>query len=186
MTPSELEAIREREAKATKGPWVLGRNFPNYLRGDRTRCVPTIETQAMKYGNSIIIEECHRPIGELHNFEFIAHARSDIPLLLTALDEAQKKNANLTTSLVDQQNELGRLPTPIFAAVGIASTHKMLLKLLVDQAINLTARITRLEAALQKIAKPALGGKIQQWIAQAALDGKDISATDKGEEENNK
>jgi len=34
------------------------------------------------------------------------------------------------------------------------------------------ARIKELEAALKKIAKPALGGKQQQWIAQEALKGK--------------
>lgn len=36
--------------------------------------------------------------------------------------------------------------------------------------------ITRYEAALQRIAKPALGGKQQQWIAQASLrEAEDVS-----------
>jgi hypothetical protein len=32
--------------------------------------------------------------------------------------------------------------------------------------LNLAGRLARAEAALRKIAKPALGGKEQQWIAQ--------------------
>jgi hypothetical protein len=41
-----------------------------------------------------------------------------------------------------------------------------------DVVTKAVARIEELEAALRKIAKPALGGKLQQSIARDALEGK--------------
>lgn len=39
-----------------------------------------------------------------------------------------------------------------------------------DEVAGYKARVEKLREALEKIAKPALGGKLQQYIAQAALE----------------
>ena len=73
LTPAELAAIAEREAKATKGPWKRDPyNFPNM--------------QVIAHGNEVV--SCHRAHNRqaservVPNHEFIAHARTDIPALL--------------------------------------------------------------------------------------------------------
>lgn len=74
LTPEKLEEIKKREAAAMPGPWRWtqeeGHGANNFLRCDG----------------------CHVPIAEhmsgFPNCEFIAHARTDIPDLLSALAAA--------------------------------------------------------------------------------------------------
>jgi predicted amidohydrolase YtcJ len=62
MTAEQLQAIRERADKATPGPWDIILNGHN-IKVERTPA----------------------------NIDFIAHARTDIPALLAALDAANAR-----------------------------------------------------------------------------------------------
>lgn len=81
LTAPQRREIREREQKATKGPWeVLGAKiFPTHKNNYVASCTP---------GNhhSIIMVE--------NNASFIAHSRTDVPTLLNDLDEAMEAVRN--------------------------------------------------------------------------------------------
>lgn len=84
-----LAAIRERERKATKGPWKL--------RG-RDPLVETAEVAAEGYVGArlpSVIASLYMSVGkherEVANADFIAHARTDVPLLLAAIEAVLKK-----------------------------------------------------------------------------------------------
>jgi hypothetical protein len=85
MTPEELQAIRDRVAKASPGPWTTeqgeysGRNWPLGLSG--------------QYGNdvTVFLTTDHVHASEMYgdaatDGDFIAHARTDIPALLAEID----------------------------------------------------------------------------------------------------
>src|ERR1700761_705300 len=96
MTPDRLKEIRERADKATKGQWELrvhpgaeanpdlyGRNFHVSARTPENHpyfeCTPKIE----------ILSDEDYPTKRDDAY-FVAHARQDIPDLLSALDEARE------------------------------------------------------------------------------------------------
>lgn len=84
---SKLAEIKERESKATEGPWTLVVDMEGAEEGSGV-------------GASIYIPEINRMLrsseradpdewdADLANAEFIAHARYDIPYLLAHLDMA--------------------------------------------------------------------------------------------------
>ena len=85
MTPVQLAEIREREAKATAGPWrsnhgrhtVLDKGHKKYI-SKRTGYVPEPHTMGDGETGYMTTDDA----------DFIAHARTDIPALLAALDAA--------------------------------------------------------------------------------------------------
>lgn len=80
-TQSILSAIKERASKATAGPWrstqIKGFGAHNYIVSDAP--------EAAWY---TIVAECHNA-GGFAGFDFIAHARTDVPLLVAALERAE-------------------------------------------------------------------------------------------------
>ena len=78
-TPNELAAIRERAAKATKGPWYRRQGYV-YRRDDPHNAF------------GFRVDDCRGPCVDA---DFIAHARSDIPRLLDALEEKDAEIARL-------------------------------------------------------------------------------------------
>lgn len=89
MTPNEVTAARERAEKATEGPWrtyyeVFRPQFSN-RRVIEVQCnekcpiVPWVG-----FDDSFRTKKQH-----LANARFIAHARTDVPALCDALDEAR-------------------------------------------------------------------------------------------------
>lgn len=82
LTNEELEAIREREAKATRGPWfceiprIVG--YPKILsRGESVEEVAFAVRQ-------------HPTQNDVADADFIAAARQDIPALLSHISELEK------------------------------------------------------------------------------------------------
>jgi hypothetical protein len=79
MSDIDLDAIRQREAKATKGPWWQG---PHY------RC--DVDSPSGNVRSFAV----YTPQAEA-DAEFIANARTDIPSLLSALEESRAEVARL-------------------------------------------------------------------------------------------
>lgn len=78
---TRIEEIRERESKATKGPWRVGYN-DKYITGH-------ILSDHHKYaGNAVSDPEsvCSAETLTADDAEFISHARSDIPFLLAEVE----------------------------------------------------------------------------------------------------
>lgn len=75
LTNERIAEIRERESKATKGPWEQFNyiSYPGGLHRVRSRFDP-----------SVTICECRRDYG--HDAAFIAHARQDVPDLLAEVE----------------------------------------------------------------------------------------------------
>ena len=101
-----LAEIRERESKATKGPWHL--HFYN-VPGDPVYAIEDGDGdggELAQFWGGTDPEEWPAEA----NAEFTAHARQDIPLLLTLLDQAQRDT--------DRVDWLERNPHPDFSQVG--------------------------------------------------------------------
>jgi len=76
----EIAAIRERAERATPGPWeydrltyAIGQSMPGYI----------VAKSMLRHPDA----------------EFIAHARTDVPRLLDALEAAQEREAKLVEAL---------------------------------------------------------------------------------------
>ena len=121
MDAEEIEAIRKRCEAATEGPWeiLVGGNFirvggPGYRQW----------TEGHHLGGKLLVGDirtskddnsCDLDQSEA-NGNFIAHARTDVPLLLSALDAARKETEELRSSLNERiigdrflQNEITAL-----------------------------------------------------------------------------
>ena len=85
MTPGEIQEIRERVDKATPGPWVAG--WDGKERESELGVVALnlggIDTKPNKYGYANSWKHVEA------NQRFIAAARSDIPKLLSHIEEQQ-------------------------------------------------------------------------------------------------
>lgn len=90
MNAEQLNAIKEREAKATPGPWeAKGLQSLSYAR---------VEKRETKYESKIIVEALNND-----NIEFIAHAREDVPALV-----AEVKRLNTVKHRLNSDVELYR------------------------------------------------------------------------------
>ena len=79
LTYEQLDEIKTRASKATRGPWAWnsrhGLGAPNRL----------VMWPSHEYGCDLDIE------GEEADLDFIAHARTDIPDLIAALEAAERE-----------------------------------------------------------------------------------------------
>lgn len=87
MTSDELaervSEIRERCEKATEGPWILAtsNSWRRFLRpSGESVCVPVTQNTEDRHPDLLLPN---------HNGEFIAEARTDLPDLLSVLDEVK-------------------------------------------------------------------------------------------------
>lgn len=94
LTRAEIEAIRGRCEKATKGPWRTGHSVDGvFTEADNERIANRFICDAPAYANE----------------EFIAHARTDVPALL---EQVEKMNEVLKMALrfhEEQQSDYGGL-----------------------------------------------------------------------------
>jgi hypothetical protein len=85
-----LDEIREREAKATKGPW----NIEPCRDGRCSQRIESADVQSMDNGckvASLFITAWKQGARDARpNADFIAHSREDIPYLLERLTEAER------------------------------------------------------------------------------------------------
>lgn len=89
MNKQDLDAIREREAKATPGPWERWHKGMEFIGGTvefnvGDNCIMTNNGGPNRRGQRNIC-----PVFQDDDAEFIAHARTDIPLLLAEIDRLQ-------------------------------------------------------------------------------------------------
>lgn len=89
---SRLDAIRQREQAATEGPWNVGGGssfmaqvvVKRMHRDDQNRRVTTFLAEAF---------DCRSPdagVDPIANGTFIAHARTDVPMLLAVAEAAAR------------------------------------------------------------------------------------------------
>lgn len=115
MDSDELRQIRERCEKATAGEWKAYRFVDDDgqpLRGDAAK--KYVADCIDKGGDDfygVVCEKvdgpadvCHTGNGPTsdHNAAFLAHARTDLPRLLDALEEKERENAELQRALDEQ------------------------------------------------------------------------------------
>lgn len=123
MTPEELKEIKERAEKATMGNWVV-EDYRQQSKDWRSTGIIWAKTEENYYspGKKICSVSCSNlhagsdPI-EIAEFEanstFIAHARTDIPKLIEALEKSieviqfygDKSNWDFTWHSEDEENE---------------------------------------------------------------------------------
>jgi len=115
-----LDAIRERESKATKGPWRSMREGNQYVEARYLPCIKLVGASRIdgiqrpwnpyayvQFGMKAETHEVARFIDE--DADFIANARQDIPDLLAEID---RLNADVER-LKGIKPELGLLPPDI-------------------------------------------------------------------------
>lgn len=99
MTPEQIKAIRERAEKATESPWVASHE------GSTTAEVATVawvnSVRRFTVADWFVgVPTPNAPGGDYRNVtfghdaddaQFIAHARTDVPALCDALEEALAK-----------------------------------------------------------------------------------------------
>lgn len=91
-----LNEIKDREQKATKGPWIHkndGEFGKGITRFDEEYCVQTVHNHGSSSWSRDIAVAAHghgyqKTSNNFQNMEFIAAARQDIPRLVKALEEA--------------------------------------------------------------------------------------------------
>jgi hypothetical protein len=106
-----LAAIRERAEAATEGPWVWDTHRVPTLSGRVVSPDYTYDTEVLEANHS---GECGcRSACELeldvkpHDAEFIAHARTDVPALVGALEAVLDLVAEWGSGLTSPLYELG-------------------------------------------------------------------------------
>lgn len=87
MNVEQLNAIKERAAKATTGPWYYEVDGDLFANGE-TVLTPFVTKHDI-------------PILKMKNDDatFIAHAREDIPMLVAEVERLQSENESLKRSL---------------------------------------------------------------------------------------
>jgi hypothetical protein len=90
-----LQEIKEREARATPGFWVnMGEHNPDSVFFGEIRCGGTQEQETF-----ILIAVMPESDDRTDDFNFIAHAREDIPALVAEVERLQAENEQLKGKL---------------------------------------------------------------------------------------
>jgi hypothetical protein len=102
MTKKERVAARARCEAATKGPWIAEcrsidnpGNDPNW---------PDDDFLQFKLCGPAIVEGRGQFVG--HDADFIAHARTDLPAALKALDKADSEIARLEATIAELEKRI--------------------------------------------------------------------------------
>lgn len=85
----DVEAITAREQKATKGPWRINYHYPMFV-GEGAALQRGAEIAHQEATGEILgVYVCRVAELPIEDFEFIAHARQDIPALLQEVARLQ-------------------------------------------------------------------------------------------------
>jgi hypothetical protein len=102
MSEEELEAIGARAAAATPGPWAMSRDEMSAGFGKhRYVVVGTTTADGQRAVDWRLLVEGMRGADAVHDAEFIAHARTDVPALLA---EVARLKAALERALLAIHN----------------------------------------------------------------------------------
>jgi len=110
MDAKELAAIRERESKATPGPWETYEENRDGQKRRGTRQYPfddiwsrgLIGLEDMRLNTEYDARECFR----IPDVEFMAHARQDIPALLAYIEGLERLMGRLINAANLQPGDL--------------------------------------------------------------------------------
>jgi hypothetical protein len=118
----DVKAIRERVEKATPGPWEAEIDHENHQYNVNIPAThPRSIALSEHFGefppgeNNIVFTTCYDLPEDPSNIEFIAHARTDIPLLLSALSSSEGLVRELAEAIRDYTT-VGMLMDPTFPA----------------------------------------------------------------------
>jgi hypothetical protein len=93
MTPEQLQAIAEREKRATPGPWAVGQDEE---RASRPEFVHDTRGHVLFDGDE----------AEHDDLQFAAYARTDIPALLELVREQARELERLRSALIVAEDAL--------------------------------------------------------------------------------
>ncbi|MGE8004007.1 hypothetical protein [Lysinibacillus sp. NPDC093216] len=146
MNPEQLNAIKERVANATPGPWESGQ-----IEGEKSYCV--IDNDSF-IGKGMLRKDS----------EFIAHAQEDVPALVTEVERLKADRERWFKRESSLQKEIERLQ-----AIEIESDSKLceqkkgieLLRKALEKVMEVEAPIMEgWETSVYEIARKALGGEV--------------------------
>lgn len=104
MTPDELDAIEARAAAATPGPWAA--EDERHGKGSCSCCGEVLYAwNIVAPSREVVVSAMDDVTPGVHgdaDATFIAHARADVPALITALREAWAEAARLRAALALQ------------------------------------------------------------------------------------
>lgn len=108
MTDLDLEPIKARERAATPGDWWYVRAKPG-RDPDCGICAPDCANVLAETYAEFVSRGDYRPEQAVANAEFIAHARTDVPALISALEEARLRAAEAAERAAKAEGELADL-----------------------------------------------------------------------------
>lgn len=88
LTAKQLEEIRARAEKATKGPWMEDTHYPG-----KVYCDDALGSIVADCGPFQFCARRKKEIGA--NTTFIAHCRGDVPALLAEVERLRERNEKL-------------------------------------------------------------------------------------------
>lgn len=114
MTPEQQQAARARCEAATAGPWSWSMCYEagRYGRKHWAMVSPYSQergcvTNHLLVLNTHVAKDCDgTPLEETPDFEFIAHARTDLPAALDALEAAEAEIARLRAVVRELREEV--------------------------------------------------------------------------------
>ncbi len=119
--PFDVDAIRKRAEAATPGPWFWSRCYELdglhwALENPESRAQRMVLDYTLVLHHNTVDSMMYKPADTNPNWQFIAHARTDIPYLLSLVDalkrerdEARQEDARLHRLVDDKQTEIIRL-----------------------------------------------------------------------------
>ena len=154
--PDEVRAIAARAEAATPGPWwhqVTTACYDVIEGGERTSDSDYIAMMGTDYDG----HDTRDAPNVQADSEFIAHARSDIPTLLAALEASERENERLREALNELANLAAEAVTPCDVASGWCCAHHMDATSVVPcDVAQLADALPRLAAALAPSTPPDL------------------------------
>ncbi len=99
MKPQELEAIKARAAAATPGEWIV-RRMPRMETREGFVQAPRIDPK-----HPYDIEVLGEDDTLAADLEFVAHAHQDVPVLVEALEKAQRELAEIVENLDELEKQ---------------------------------------------------------------------------------
>jgi len=100
MTDEELQAIKARVEAATPGPWAMSRDEMSAGFGQhRYVVVGTTTADGKKLVDWRLLVEGMRGADAVHDAEFIAQARTDVPALLAEVERLQAERNEIEALL---------------------------------------------------------------------------------------
>ena len=98
MKREDIEAIKARCEAATEGPWIL---WDGWERGSGISCVASLGREGDWQDRLTPTYDGKEIQGPTADFEFIAHARQDIPSLIKRVEELQREVLKMTAERDD-------------------------------------------------------------------------------------